>query len=263
MPRLPFRHPRIALLEVSGGLTGTQKIHNYARLLERIRENPRTRALVLNIDSGGGSASGSDYLFHSLERVAQRKPVVAFIGGTGASGAYLLACAAHRIVALRSALVGSIGVVSVRPVIQSLLERVGVDFHVSKAGRLKDSWNYFRQPTGEESQNLQTLLDGLYQGFVARVVESRRLPREQVLELATGEVFVAPRAQELGLVDELGDQDRALDVAAEMAGIPRRFYYVRARRTLQDRFVGQMARVLTEQMQEIVLEFPGTNIYYR
>ena len=227
-----------------------------------MRETPRVQALVLNVDSRGGSAAGSDYLFHSLQRVAQRKPVVAFIGGIGASGGYLLACAAHRIVALRTALVGSIGVISMRPILQTVLERLGVDLHVSKAGRLKDSWSVFRNPTEEENIKLQELVDGLYESFVETVVDSRGLSRERVLELATGEVFRASRAVELGLVDELGDLDRALDLAAELAGIPRRYVYLRPRRTLQERLLGPVARTVMEQVEEVVLEDAGLRLYY-
>jgi protease-4 len=263
MPGLPFGRSRVALLELSGTISGTQKIHSYARLLERIRESPRSRALVVNIDFGGGSAAGSDYLYHSLERVARRKPVVAFIGGTGASGAYLIACAAQRIVALPSALVGSIGVLAVRPDFQSLLDRLGVQVHISKVGRLKDSWNYYRTPTDEESEKLQGLLDSLYQAFVGRVAERRRLSTETVLELATGEPFAAPRAVELCLVDELGDLDRALDLAAEMAGIRRRYHYVQPRRAWQDRLLGQMTKVVMDGVADTLLEGGSHHLYYR
>src|SRR5437588_5556368 len=114
--------PGIAVVEVTGVIGGTARPGELGRLFRRLREDRKTKAVILEIDSPGGSAVASDYLYLALRRLAAKKPVVAFVRGTGASGAYYLACAAHRIIATPSAIIGSIGVLSVRPVLVDLLE---------------------------------------------------------------------------------------------------------------------------------------------
>ena len=109
------KRSKIAVVEIHGTIGATVKSPEIEKLLNRVRQDPGFRALVLDIDSGGGSASPSDYIYRAAKRIAGRKPVVACIRGVGASGAYMIACAAHRIVAAPGAIVGSIGVISVRP----------------------------------------------------------------------------------------------------------------------------------------------------
>ena len=108
---------RIAVVEVTGALGSAVRTAEVVRIFRSLEENARVRAVVIDIDSPGGSVSASDYLHRALARGTARKPVVAFIRGMGASGAYLLGCAATKIVAIPSALVGSIGVLSIRPVL--------------------------------------------------------------------------------------------------------------------------------------------------
>ena len=128
----------IAVVELSGVIGGGMKVPVYSRLLDGLREDKRFRAVVLEIDSPGGTASGSELLYHSVLKIKKEKPVVAYIRGTGASGAYYISCAADRVVALPSALVGSIGVIYLRPVLEQLLQELGISFSVFKGGRLKD-----------------------------------------------------------------------------------------------------------------------------
>jgi protease-4 len=177
--------------------------------------------VVVDIDSPGGSVSASDYLHRALARVTARKPVVAFIRGMGASGAYLLGCAATRIVAIPSALVGSIGVISIRPLLYDFLGRYGIGVSVTKSGRLKDMWYPFREPTEEEKQKEQALLDEFYEQFVSTVARTRNLDPEKVRSLATGESLAPARPRGL-LVDDLGDLETAIEMAMELGKVPRR-----------------------------------------
>ncbi len=114
------------MVEIYGVIGTRVKDSAYSRLFESIARNKRYGALLLDIDSPGGSATGSDLLYHSLKRVGQSKPVVAYVRGLGASGGYYLCCAASRVVALPTALIGSIGVIHVRPILEQLLGKIGV-----------------------------------------------------------------------------------------------------------------------------------------
>jgi len=196
-------------------------------------------AVVLDIDSPGGSATASDDMFLALERLAAEKPLVAAIRGTGASGSYLAAMAARTIVTQPHAIVGSIGVISAGPRLPRLLDRLGVSVSESRAGRLKGMGMPWRDETDEERAKEQAIVDAFYAAFVGRVARSRHLPEERVQELATGEIWLGERAVELGLVDEIGDLERAVELAARAAGVPARGAPVRLRRPLLGRLAGR------------------------
>ena len=243
---------RIAVVEVFGIIGGAVKSPSMDRILTRVREDPRIRALVLDIDSPGGGASASEYIYRSVLRVGQRMPVVASIRGTGASGAYMIGCGAQRIVASPGAIIGSIGVISVRPVLEQLLERVGVGVNVSKSGQFKDMGALWREATPEEQQKMQELIDDTYSNFVDIVAQARGMDQDAVRKLATGEVYLADRALELGLVDELGDLDHAIDIAAELSGAPRNPVFLRPHRGLRERLFGPLAESVVQAVAEQV-----------
>ena len=129
---------RIAVLPLRGVIGGAVKTEDIIRRLGWLRRTARIRAVVLDIDSPGGAATASEALYVAVKQVAARKPVVAWIRGTGASGAYFAACGASRILTFPSAIVGSIGVISVRPVAVEALQRLGTRIHVTKTGAFKE-----------------------------------------------------------------------------------------------------------------------------
>ncbi len=231
---------KIAVVEIHGSIGGKIKSTDMEKLVNRILEDKRMRAVVLDIDSPGGDAAASDYIYRALKRIARRRPLVANIRGIGASGGYMIACAAHQIVAAPGSVVGSIGVISVRPALQELLERAGIGVNVNKSGEFKDMGAPWRETTPEEEAKLQELVDDMYGSFVNIVSESRNIEEERVREIATGEVYLATRAAELGLVDEIGDLDRAVDMAAKAAGISRRTVYMRPQRNFMERLLGPL-----------------------
>jgi protease-4 len=247
MGLLPKRK-RIAVVELHGTIGGSIKSPVYERIFSSIRKDRTTRALVLDIDSPGGGVPASDLLYRSVSKIAEEKQVVASIRGIGASGAYMMACAAHKIVANPGSLVGSIGVISIRPVLQELLGRLGVGVNVNKSGNLKDMGAFWRDATPEETRKMQALIDDSFDVFVDVVAKARRMEEARVREVATGEVYWAPKAQELGLVDELGDLDRAIDLAAELSGAPRRPVCVRRRRGIRERIFGPLAETMVESV---------------
>lgn len=240
---------RIAVTELFGAIGSPAKTTEYVRMLRSIEENKRIRALVIDIDSPGGSAGPSEYIFRSVERVAKKKPVIAFVRGMGASGAYMVACGASKIVAVPMALVGSIGVISMRPMLYEALDKLGVSMRMTKAGRLKDMFSSFREPTAEEQTKEQGLMDEVYARFVEMVSEARGMEIDRVRELATGEIFTAGQAKANGLIDELGDLDTAIDLAQGMAGLSeRKISYLRPHRGLRDRLLNNATAGVVETM---------------
>jgi len=244
---------RIAVVRLYGPIGGAGRTAELVETLRRARESGRVPAVVIDVDSGGGAASASDDLYLAVERVSKVKPVVAAIRGTGASGAYLAVLASHRIIANPTAIVGSIGVISASPRVPRLLDRVGVSVSEQRAGRWKGLGAPWREETPEEADKEQQLVDDIYERFVARVAHARRLPESQVRELATGEVWLGDRAVELGLVDEVGDLERGVDIAADMAHAAPKWSAVRARRPLVqrivDRFAVSIARSLADEIE--------------
>ena len=241
MPLNIGRGSGVAVVEFHGIIGSQVRASVYARLLDSIARNKRYRALLLDIDSPGGSAHGSEVLHRSLQRVAENKPVVAYVRGLGASGAYYLCCAASQVFALPTAMVGSIGVIYLRPVMEQLLARVGVEFSIFKGGKFKDMSGFWRSPTPEESERFQELIDEIYDNFVSVVAAGRSLEPEKVRELATGEIYTGLRGKELGLVDHMGDFNDALEAAAAAGRTRPRARWSQPRRTLSQRIMGRAA----------------------
>jgi protease-4 len=245
-PRLRRLFPpgHVAVLRLYGPIGGGARTTDWIELVRRVRESWRVPAVVLDIDSPGGSATASDDMFLALERLAAKKPLVAAIRGTGASGSYLAAMAARTVVAQPNAIVGSIGVISAGPRLPRLLDRLGVTVTENRAGRLKGMGAPWRDETDEERAKEQAIVDAFYAAFVGRVAKGRHMTDERVRELATGEVWLGEQAKELGLVDEIGDLERAIEIAAAAAGVPARSAPVRLRRPFFERLAGRFGASL-------------------
>ena len=260
---LPWLVPRIAIVELFGVLGTTIRSPDYDRILTALRDDARVKAVVVDIDSPGGSAAAAEQIHRGIAKIAARKPTIAFIRGSGLSGGYLAGCAANKVVAIPTAMVGSIGVISIRPVVTELMQRLGVKVFVTKAGAFKDMFQPFREPTEEEQKKLQTLMDEYYAWFVDAVARTRHLEPKKVRSIATGEMFTASKAKELGLVDELGDLDTAIDMATELGKVPRRLAYVRPRRAILERLLGRAAGTLVQEVTAEVERRLLTRIEFR
>jgi protease-4 len=242
----------VAVLRLYGPITGGARSADWVEQVSRLRRSRRVPAVVLDVDSPGGSAPASDYLYLALARLAADKPLVAHVRGTGASGAYLATLAARSIVVAPNAIVGSIGVISAGPRLSALLERIGVRVQETKAGSLKGLGAPWRNDSPEEAAKEREMVDAYYEAFLARVAGARRLPSERVRELGTGEVWLGSRAVELGLADEVGDLDRAVEIAAAAAGVPARATPVRLRRPLVARLADRFAARVVEGLADAV-----------
>ncbi len=190
--------------------------------LEKAAEDARVRALVLRINSPGGTVTASDILFHELTAFKTRRkvPVIASILDVGASGGYYVALAADHIVAHPTTVTGSIGVLMINVNSSGLLEKIGVSASYIKSGTFKDMGSPFRPLTSEERAIFQDAIDRLYGRFVALIARERRLDEARVRAVADGRIYTASEALTLGLVDRIGYLDDAIALAKEAAGIP-------------------------------------------
>lgn len=224
--------PTIALVNGSGAivpgtsaysLAGGERLlgaDDTADALRRAAEDPAVRAVVLRIDSPGGSYVASDTIFREVARTRSRgKPVVVSMGDVAASGGYFIALPADMIVASRATLTGSIGVFSYKPVLEQALADIGVNIGQVKAGANADIGSPFRRFTPDQAAALNRSLDRVYADFTKRVGEARKLTPPQVDAVARGRVWTGIDAKRVGLVDELGGLTLAIDYAKAAAGI--------------------------------------------
>ncbi|MEH6524829.1 MAG: signal peptide peptidase SppA [Sneathiella sp.] len=175
----------------------------------RVRDDDTAKALIVYINSPGGSTYGSERLYKALRRVAEKKPVVTIIGTIGASGGYLTALAGERIFAGESSITGSIGVIVQLTEFSELMEKVGVTATAITSGGIKGDPSPFKPITKAGRENLQTMVTETYDWFVGLVTERRPLEESEVRRLADGRVLIGISALRNGLIDELGGIEEA------------------------------------------------------
>ncbi|MEC4891173.1 MAG: signal peptide peptidase SppA [Nitrospira sp.] len=209
---------RIALIRVEGVIMDSQVTIDE---LKRFSENPTVKAIVLRIDSPGGGVVPSQEIYDAVRRVRNKssKAVITSMGSVAASGGYYIAAGTDRIVANPGTLTGSIGVIMETANIEGLLQKIGVEGVVVKSGKYKDVGSPLRKMTDEEHGLLQNVMDDVHKQFIEAVAEGRALEISDVQALADGRIFTGRQAKEAKLVDELGNLDDAIQLAADVAGI--------------------------------------------
>ncbi|MBD2021744.1 signal peptide peptidase SppA [Leptolyngbya sp. FACHB-36] len=188
-----------------------------ARQLRQLRQDEDVKAVVLRVNSPGGSAIASDVIQREVILTRKKKPVIVSMGSLAASGGYWISTYADRIFAEPNTITGSIGVFGVQPNFQAIANNNGVTWDVVKTGRFADSQTVSRPKTPQELALLQKSVDQIYDQFLTKVSESRKLPKAKVAEIAQGRVWSGQRAKDLGLVDELGGLETAIQEAAKRA----------------------------------------------
>ena len=210
---------QIARIEISGAIAGETRVQ-VLKALKTVEEK-QFPALLLRIDSPGGTVGDSQEIYAALKHLQDEKDlkVVASFGNISASGGVYIGVGAKQIVANPGTITGSIGVILRGNNLERLLDKIGVSFKTIKSGPYKDILSFDRQLTSEEEVILQQLIDTSYGQFVATVAEGRNLDIETVKTFADGRVFTGEQALELGLVDRLGTEEDARRWAAELAGL--------------------------------------------
>ena len=209
---------RIALIRVEGVILDSQTTVGE---LKRFSENPSVKAIVLRIDSPGGGVVPSQEIHDAVKRVRTKsnKAVIASMGSVAASGGYYIAAATDRIVANPGTLTGSIGVIMETANVEGLLQKIGVEGVVIKSGKYKDVGSPLRKMSDEERGLLQTVMDDVHKQFIEAVAEGRAIELADAQALADGRIFTGRQAKEAKLVDELGDLEDAIQLAADVVGI--------------------------------------------
>jgi protease-4 len=200
-----------------GGAVGG--VRQTLKQLKRAEEDDSIKAVVLRINSPGGSAAASQEIYHEVQRLAEKKPVVASMADVAASGGYYIALPAKTIIANQATMTGSIGVRMSYLQYYELMHELGVDGGNITSGPYKDIGTPWRDMTEDERSLLQGMIDNIYQQFVEHVSESRELEIGKAKELADGRIFTGEQALDEGLIDELGGFNHAVKVAGELGGI--------------------------------------------
>src|SRR5690242_2461211 len=211
-----FIGSHVARLTVSGVITADRKLD---REVAKIADDARAKALLVLVDSPGGSVGGGQALHNAIARVAAKKPVVVVMGGTAASAGYMIAVPATRIFAQESTLTGSIGVLLETGDISGLLKSIGVSADPIVSGPLKDQPSFVKPLSSEGRQMLQGLVMDMYDQFVDMVAQGRHMDTGRVRELADGRPYTGRQAMKLGLVDAIGGEQDARQWLAQAKGI--------------------------------------------
>ena len=211
-----YKSEKIGIVNIRGVISGSQ---DAIEQIEEFGKDKSVKAVVLRIDSPGGGVASSQEIYAAVKRIRKHKIVVASLGSVAASGGYMIACAADKIVANPGTVTGSISAIMYFANAEDLLKKIGLKFSVIKSGKFKDIGSPARGMSDEEKQILQALVDDIYFQFVDTVSEDRKIPREVVKNIADGRVFTGRQALQHKLIDFLGDRSFAERLATKMAGM--------------------------------------------
>ena len=249
--------PKVAVIDITGIIT---KSDETIKLIHTYRDDPSIKAIVIRIDTPGGSVAPVQEIYSELEKID--KPIVASMGGTAASGGYYVACAADTIMANPGTLTGSIGVIMQFTRLKGLYDKIGLEHQVIKSGEFKDTGSPFRELTKKEQEVLQATVDNVYNQFVDTIFEARKslLSRPEIVELADGRIFSGQQALDSKLLDQLGNLPEAIKLAAELANIDGKPKVVR--REKKESLLEQLFGIKQTSALEEMFSLPGVTFRY-
>jgi len=207
---------KVALVNVIGVILDSSGV---VEELKKHAKDSSIKAIVLRVDSPGGTVPPAQEIHNEILKVMKKKKVVVSMGTVAASGGYYIAAPADKIMANAGTLTGSIGVIMEIPNVKGLMEKIGIETQVIKSGKLKDTASVFRSLKPEEKELLQSVLDDVHDQFIRAVSDGRGLDFEDVKKIADGRIFTGRMAKEAGLVDELGSLEDAIALAGQLSGI--------------------------------------------
>ena len=209
--------------EIDGGSSASTEeginSEKVIRDLRKLKDDENVKAVVLRVNSPGGSAYGSEQIWYAVEQLKKEKPVIVSMGDYAASGGYYIACNADTIVAEPTTLTGSIGIFGMMPNAKGLTEKLGLNFDIVKTNPYADFGNLTRPMNDGEKGLMQMYVNNGYKLFLTRCSDGRGISMEELDKIAQGRVWTGSTAKELGLVDELGGLDKALEIAVAKAGV--------------------------------------------
>ena len=207
---------KIGVIHIEGTISDPEPV--LSQLVE-FRDDRKIKAIILRINSPGGGVGASQEIYSEVKKTNRTKKVIVSLGGTAASGGYYIASAGDKIVASPGTLTGSIGVIMEFIQIQELFKKIGVNLEVLKSGEYKDIGSPYRELTEKDKDLLIDLISDIQEQFIDAVAKGRNMPAEKVREIADGRILTGAMAKDLGLVDQLGNFQDAVDLAKNMAGI--------------------------------------------
>jgi protease-4 len=214
--RVGFQGARVERVVVSGIITQDSKLND---AIDKLADNTNIKAVIIAVDSPGGSVAGGEALHDAIARVAAKKPVVTVMGGVAASAGYMISVPAARIFASQATLTGSIGVLLETGDISGLLGKLGIASDPIVSGPLKDQPSYTKPLSQEGRQVLQGLVMDMFDQFVAMVAQGRHMDPDRVRGLADGRAYTGRQALTLGLIDQIGGEHDARDWLAKEKGV--------------------------------------------
>ncbi len=233
------------------GTINSRKASEIGTILDVAIRSRKIGGVLIHVNSSGGEANASERIYRKIAAVKAKKPVFVHVTGICASGAYWIASGSTRIYAMETSLVGSIGVISISPNVRRLMERIGVDVKVLKAGELKDMGNPFAAMDERATEKMTSILKSAYNTFWSSVSRERKIPDEKRDQIATGEIFTASDSLKLGLIDAIGDGDLALEELRKATRI-RKVKFIVPRRPLIGRIIGT---AVDQAIQEALLSW--------
>ena len=207
---------KVGVIPIEGVISDAKEIIDQ---IKEFDENDKIRAVVLRLDTPGGSVAPSQEIYQAVLELRKKKKVVASMGSVAASGGYLIAVASDQILANPGTITGSISAVMHYANVEELLKKIGLRSSVIKSGKFKDIGSPTREMTNEERALIQAIVDDINDQFVKAISENRNIPPAKILPLADGRVFTGRQAKELGLIDGLGSLQDAVLLAARLSGI--------------------------------------------
>ncbi len=222
-PKIAVLHARGPIVDFNLGAAFSSQLicrDDFIKVVEELRKNKSIKAVVLRIDSPGGSGYASDAIWHALRRLDEKKPLVVTMGSVAGSGGYYIACPARKIFAHPTTITGSIGVLGIFQCAQSLFNRMDYEMAPMERGKRSLLGVPHREMRKEDRAFIQQYIDDFYEIFVERVAVTRRMPVSEVKKVAEGRVYTGRDALDLNLVDALGGLDEAIQAARKMANIP-------------------------------------------
>jgi protease-4 len=246
--RLAFGE-KIAIVEVKGVIAQSSGV---IEELQQYVEDKEVKAIILRIDSPGGGVGPAQEIYREVMRIKPKKKVVTSMGSVAASGGYYIASASDLIVANPGTITGSIGVIMQFSNFEELLKKIGIKGVVLKSGEHKDIGSPFREMTPEEKKIMQEVLDNVHQQFIQAVADGRKLDRAKVAEIADGRIFTGEQAKNLGLVDQMGNLQDAIDITAKMVGISGRPNVIHPKRrfSIWELLMRDMASAIIDVLNE-------------
>lgn len=223
--------------------------------LEYAKNKRKISAVILNMNSPGGAATTSEILVSKVKELSKQKPVYSVISGIGASGAYWVASVTDRIFAMRTSIVGSIGIISIVPSFADFLDKIGVKVDVAKIGEYKSVMSPFERRGPEERKHLEDILLDLFDAFKSDVIEKRKIKEEMIPSVINGDIFSSRKALDLGLIDSIGGIHEAVRELVEKYQIRERVKNITPRGPFVSRLIGMAVDDIYDRSVDLMFRY--------